>query len=65
MTAAAPESWHVVSQGNGTSRGADGKAHWNSGGPMDEIYVVGGPLHQFKDSAGAIETLVYLHRRDA
>ena len=65
VTAAAPESWHVVSQGNGTSRGADGKAHWNSGGPMDEIYVVGGPLHQFKDSAGAIETLVYLHERDS
>ena len=65
LTAAAPESWHVVSQGNGTSRGADGKAHWDSGGPMDEIYVVGGPLHQFKDSAGAIETLVYLHERDA
>ena len=65
VTAAAPASWHVISQGNGTSRGADGKAHWNSGGPMDEIYVVGGPLHQFKDSAGAIETLVYLHERDA
>ena len=32
---------------------------------MDEIYVVGGPLHQFKDSAGAVETLVYLHERDA
>ena len=65
VTAAAPESWHVISQGNGTSRGADGKAHWDSGGPMDEIYVVGGPLHQFKDSAGAIETLVYLHERDS
>ncbi|MFO7692880.1 MAG: M20/M25/M40 family metallo-hydrolase [Vicinamibacterales bacterium] len=65
VTAAAPENWHVISQGSGTSRGADGKAHWASGGSMDEIYVVGGPLHQFKDSAGAIETLVYLHERDA
>ena len=65
VTAAAPETWHLISQGNGTSRGADGKARWASGGPMDEIYVVGGPLHQFKDSAGAIETLVYLHERDA
>ena len=65
VTAAAPDSWHVISQGNGSARGADGRAHWNSGGPMDEIYLVGGPLHQFKDSAGAIETLVYLHEPDA
>ena len=65
LTAAAPAAWHVISQGNGTSRGADGKARWASGGPMDEIYLVGGPLHQFKDSAGAIETLVYLHEQDA
>ncbi len=65
VAASAPGTWHVVSQGNGTSRDADGKARWSSGGPMDEIYVVGGPLHQFKDSAGAIETLVYLHEPDA
>jgi len=65
VSAAAPAAWHVISQGNGTSRGADGKARWTSGGPMDEIYLVGGPLHQFKDSAGAIETLVYLHEQDA
>jgi hypothetical protein len=65
VTAAAPETWHVISQGNGTSRGADGKAHWNSGGPMDEIYVVGGPLHEFRDSAGAIDAMGYLHGPDA
>jgi aminopeptidase N len=51
--------------GNGTSRGDDGKARWDSGGAMDEIYLVGGPLNVFKDSAGAVETLVYLHERDA
>jgi hypothetical protein len=65
VAAAAPESWHLISQGHGTSRGADGRARWDSGGPMDEIYIVGGPLHLFKDRAGAIETLVYLHERDA
>ena len=65
LAVSAPEAWHVISQGNGTSRGADGRARWNSGGPMDEIYLVGGPLHQFTDSAGATETLVYLHERDA
>ena len=65
VTVSAPETWHVISQGNGSSRGEDGRARWNSGGAMDEIYLVGGPLQQFKDSAGAIDTLVYLHERDA
>jgi aminopeptidase N len=65
MEAAAPDGWHLISQGNGTSRGADGVARWDSGGAMDEIYLVGGPLNIFKDSAGAVETLVYLHEPDA
>ena len=64
LSVAAPGAWHVISQGNGTSRGPDGRAAWDSGGEMDEIYLVGGPLQQFKDTAGAIETLVYLHERD-
>jgi hypothetical protein len=65
VEAEAPANWHVISQGNGTSRGADGKAIWDSGGAMDEIYLVGGPLHLFRDVAGTIDTLVYLHERDA
>jgi hypothetical protein len=59
-----PAGWHVVSQGNGTSRDDRGRARWASGGAMDEIYLVGGPLRVFRDSAGAVETLVYLHDRD-
>ena len=31
---------------------------------MDEIYLVGGPLQVTKDSAGKVETLVYLHEKD-
>ena len=65
IEATAPEGWHLISQGNGTSRGSDGRARWESGGPMDEIYLVGGPLTVFKDSAGAVDTLVYLHEPDA
>ncbi|RPJ84845.1 MAG: M28 family peptidase, partial [Acidobacteria bacterium] len=56
-----PDGWHVISQGNGSSRAVDGRARWDSGGPMDEIYLVGGPLHVFHDTAGQVETLVYLH----
>jgi aminopeptidase N len=59
-----PAGWHVISQGNGTSRDAGGRARWDSGGAMDEIYLVGGPLQVFRDTAGPVETLVYLHDRD-
>ncbi len=59
-----PAAWHVISQGNGTSRDAQGHARWESGGAMDEIYLVGGPLHVWRDAAGSVETLVYLHDRD-
>jgi aminopeptidase N len=64
LNAQQPEGWQVISQGNGTPRGADGRATWESHGPMDEIYLVGGPLRVYRDSAGAVETQVYLHDKD-
>ncbi len=59
-----PSDWHVISQGNGASRGDDGRAVWSSGGPMDEIYLVGGPLIAYREAAGAVEAQVYLHDAD-
>jgi hypothetical protein len=59
-----PAGWHVISQGNGTSQNDQGHARWGSGGAMDEIYLVGGPLQVWRDTAGSVETLVYLHDRD-
>ncbi|HEX7486555.1 MAG TPA: M20/M25/M40 family metallo-hydrolase [Vicinamibacterales bacterium] len=59
-----PAGWHVISQGNGTSRDEQGHSRWDSGGAMDEIYLVGGPMQVWRDTAGAVETLVYLHERD-
>jgi aminopeptidase N len=64
LDVAQPSGWHVISQGNGTSRDATGHARWESGGAMDEIYLVGGPLQVWRDAAGSVETLVYLHDRD-
>ena len=64
LTVQAPADWHVISQGNGTSRGEDGLARWDSGGLLEQVYLVGGPLVVEKDAAGAVETLVYLHERD-
>ncbi len=65
IQATVPDGWHLISQGNGTSRDAGGKATWDSAGRMDEIYLVGGPLRVYRDTAGAAETLVYLHDDDA
>jgi aminopeptidase N len=59
-----PAGWHVISQGNGTSRDDKGRARWESGGAMDEIDLVGGPLQVWRDTAGTVETIVYLHDRD-
>ncbi len=64
LDVAVPEAWHVISQGDGTSRGEDGRARWDSAGPTDDIYLVGGPLVLHRDAAGAVDALVYLHARD-
>lgn len=60
----APAGWHVISQGNGTSRGDDGFARWDSAGPVDEVYLVGGPLLRYRDAAGKVEALAFLHEKD-
>jgi len=59
-----PDGWHVISQGNGSSRDDQGMAQWDSGGAVDEIYMVGGPLTQYSEAAGAVAAEVYLHEAD-
>ncbi len=59
-----PQGWQVISQGNGVSCDDKGMAHWNSGGLMEQVYLVGGPLRRYVDAAGATETLVLLHEQD-
>jgi uncharacterized iron-regulated protein len=61
---ALPDGWHVISQGDGASRDAHGVARWDSQGPMEEIFLVGGPLVVHRETAGAVETQVYLHEAD-
>ena len=56
--------WHLISQGSGTSGGANGVSRWSSLDPMEEIYLVGGPLVASSRRAGPVEILVYLHKRD-
>ena len=64
LAAAAPDGWHLISQGNGSSRDPAGQAHWDSGGLVDEIYLVGGPLTLYEAAAGATAAQAYLRRPD-
>ena len=59
-----PEGWHLISQGNGSSRDESGIARWDSAGAVDEIYLVGGPLVRYTEPAGAVSAEVYLHESD-
>ncbi|MHC5005675.1 MAG: M1 family metallopeptidase, partial [Planctomycetota bacterium] len=59
-----PDDWHVISQGNGASDVEPGLARWQSGGELEQVYLVGGPLVVERESAGAVEALVYLHEPD-
>ncbi len=60
-----PADWRVVSQGKGIARDDDGHARWDSEGKrMEQVYLVGGPLRVYRESAGSAETLVYLHEED-
>lgn len=66
----APADWHVISQGRGTSQVSGlsqsrSEAHWISEGPMEQVYLVGGPLQRYVDRSNNTETLVYLHAEDA
>lgn len=65
LTARAPEGWHLVSEGEGTSRDDAGNAHWTSDAPLEEIHLVGGPLQRYLDASGPVEALVYLRAPDA
>ena len=64
MDSNVPEGWHLISQGNGVSRDADGRSQWDSAGLVDEIYLVGGPLTRYNEAAGAVTAEVYLREAD-
>ncbi|HYN44016.1 MAG TPA: M1 family aminopeptidase, partial [Thermoanaerobaculia bacterium] len=64
MAVKAPAGWQLVSQGDGTARDESGTARWDSKGPVDEVYLVGGPLNVVRDRAGDVETLAFLREKD-
>ena len=64
LNAGVPSGWHLISQGDGRSAGEDNMAVWDSAGLVDEIYLVGGPLTVYRETAGSAMAEVYLREAD-
>ncbi|MFN8587109.1 MAG: M20/M25/M40 family metallo-hydrolase [Candidatus Eisenbacteria bacterium] len=64
LSVAMPADWRVIAPGNGRARDADGQAHWNADAGVDELTLVGGPLLEYREQAGAVDALVYLRTKD-
>ncbi len=63
----APASWEVISQGRRVGRvKGRGKTEtrFSAGKPQEEVYLVGGPLHEYDGNAGPVETMVFLRKED-
>ena len=62
-----PEGWSAIAQGAGTTDPATGQAHWSESQPQDDIYLVAGRFHAYRQRADAVqaEAQVYLRQPDA
>ncbi len=64
MTVRAPAGWKVISQGRRVStevRGRWSRTRYFADKPQEEVYLVGGPLHEFDGNAPGVATMVFLH----
>lgn len=58
-----PEKWQLISQGK-EKLIKDDCVVWDCTSPMEEIYVVGGPLTKSQRTYGATTAMVYTHSHD-
>lgn len=62
-----PKGWEVISQGERKKhqRGEAGTAvRWESPEPQEEIFLVGGPLTEYRKSGGGVEAMAFLREPD-
>jgi hypothetical protein len=63
-----PLTWEVVSQGERTRHArSNGATHvrWESPAVQEDIYLVGGPLTEYRQPTGPVQALVFLRTPDA
>ncbi len=63
-----PANWEIISQGKEVLRQEKQEETrtvvWDCSIPMEEIYIVGGPLVRYEDTQNDVTALVYLHEKD-
>ncbi len=67
LEARLPAGWTLISQGTrGRVESNDARSlhRWEEQHPQDEIYLVGGRFHEYKQRVGKIDTYVWLRRAD-
>jgi hypothetical protein len=65
MNVDAPAGWQLISPGTGSAGDENGDATWQVKTPIDELHIVGGPLHRRTRQAGAVSAEVYLRKDDS
>lgn len=62
-----PEGWSAIAQGAGTTDPATGHSHWSESQPQDDIYLIAGRFHAYRQRAAGVEAeaQVYLREPDA
>ena len=63
-----PLTWEVVSQGERTRHervNAATYVRWESPAVQEDVYLVGGPLTEYRQPAGPVQAMVYLRTPDA
>jgi aminopeptidase N len=61
LTTQAPKGWQLISQGSGDAGDDSGAVVWRSPQPVDEIYLVGGPLLRYQQQHDNVSAEVFLH----
>jgi hypothetical protein len=67
LTATMPDPWKVVSQGKRTLdelKNGLRTSRWNSPEPMEEIYLIAAPFHEYSRAAGATDVMAFLRTPD-
>ncbi|HKK55818.1 M1 family metallopeptidase [Marinobacter sp.] len=59
-----PGEWRSVSQGGRSDRDGNMPERWSEQHPQDQIYLIAAPFTEYRSSAGAVDTLVFLRQPD-